>query len=249
MFPGGSSKRNSKGFWAKRRALAFLGILLGALLGILGAGEAEAIALHGGGVFAMDTLRYIRSGPRVGKKVALTFDDAPNGHTAEILAILDRFQVKATFFLIGAQVLKHPDLVRRIVAAGHEIGNHSFSHAFTKECSTESIKEDIERAERAIVDSTGRLPLYFRPPGGLVTPAVQRACGMTGYSLVTWSLDSEDWRAQTEDEIVERVLLGIHPGAIVLFHSLPRTVRALPRILRALLEAGYTCVPLSSLLE
>uniref|UniRef100_A0A7V4DFW3 Polysaccharide deacetylase family protein n=1 Tax=Candidatus Caldatribacterium californiense TaxID=1454726 RepID=A0A7V4DFW3_9BACT len=226
-----------------------MGILLGVLLGVLEAGEAEAIELHGERVFAMDALRRIRSGPRVGKKVALTFDDAPNGHTAEILAILDRFQVKATFFLIGAQVLKHPDLVRRIVAAGHEIGNHSFSHAFTRGCSAESIKEDIERAEKAIVDSAGRLPLYFRPPEGLVTPAIERACGMTGYSLVTWSLDSEDWRAQTEDEIVERVLRGVHPGAIVLFHSLPRTVRALPRILCALLEAGYTCVPLSSLLE
>ncbi|WP_427365759.1 polysaccharide deacetylase family protein [Candidatus Caldatribacterium saccharofermentans] len=224
-------------------------VILGALSGVLGIGKAEAIELRGERVFAMNTLRCIRNGPQVEKRVALTFDDAPNGHTAEILAILDRFQVKATFFLIGAQVLRHPDLVQRIVAAGHEIGNHSFSHAFTRECPAESIKEDIERAEKAIVNSTGRLPLYFRPPEGLVTPAIERACGMTGYSLVTWSLDSEDWRAQTEDEIVERVLRDIHPGAIVLFHSLPRTVRALPRILCALLEAGYTCVPLSSLLE
>lgn len=211
--------------------------------------EIQAIELRDEKVFAMNALRLVRGSSRVGKKIVLTFDDAPNGYTEEVLAVLEEFQVKAAFFLIGARVVEHPELARRIVTLGHEIGNHSFSHAFTKECSVETIKKDVERAERVIVEVTGSLPLYFRPPFGLMTPEVREASGILGYTLVSWSIDSGDWKVETEEEVVERVLTQLHPGAIVLFHLLPHTVRALPRILQNLKEAEYECVPLSFLLE
>lgn len=244
MFQRKASKNGYEGFWARHR-LSYLFVLATVLLFLRGA---EAIEVQGERVFGLNALRLVRENIRAGKRIALTFDDAPNGYTREILAVLERFKIRATFFLVGSQVLRHPGLVRLIVAAGHEIGNHSFSHALTKECLEKEIREDIERAERAILEVTGQLPLYFRPPGGLVTQDVQRACGALGYTLVLWSVDSGDWKAKDEEEVVVSVLQRVHPGAIVLFHPLPCTVRALPQVLQALEEKGYEIVPLSLLL-
>ncbi|MEN3202280.1 MAG: polysaccharide deacetylase family protein [Atribacterota bacterium] len=211
--------------------------------------EAEAIELHGEKVFALHVPRLLRENARAGRKIALTFDDVPNGHTREILAVLKEFEVRATFFLIGAQVVRHPELARSIVAAGHEIGNHSFSHVLTRNCTEEAILEDIAKAEKVILEATGCVPLYFRPPTGLVTQSVQRACGKLGYSIVLWSVDSEDWKAEDDDAVITRVLENIRPGAIVLLHPLPRTVRVLPQILRGLKRRGYEIVPVSALFE
>lgn len=232
-------------FWVRHRLLLFLFLVVSIGYGYRG----EAIELAGERVFALHVPRILRENARAGKRVALTFDDAPNGYTREILAILREFKVRATFFLIGVQVVHHPELARSIVAAGHEIGNHSFSHTLTGDCTEDRIREDITRAEKAILEVTGRLPLYFRPPRGVVTQSVRRACGQLGYSLVLWSVDSGDWKAQDDDAVVTHVLGSVRPGSILLFHPLPRTVRVLPRILRALKERGYEIVPLSVLFE
>lgn len=239
------SRKGFGEFWVRYRPLFFLLLVV-----FVGFGQrGEAIELSGERVFALHVPRVLRENTRAGKRIALTFDDAPNGHTREILAILKECKVRATFFLIGAQVLRHPELARSIVAAGHEIGNHSFSHTLTRDCGEDKIREDIARAEKAILEVTGCLPLYFRPPRGVVTRDVQRACGQLGYSLVLWSVDSEDWKAQDDDAVVTHVLGSVRPGGILLFHPLPRTVRVLPRILRALKEEGYEIVPLSVLFE
>ncbi|MCS7241669.1 MAG: polysaccharide deacetylase family protein [Candidatus Caldatribacterium sp.] len=231
-----------------KHKLLFLFLLL-AMFASCGCKEGRTIEIRGERVFALHVPRILRENTRSGRRVALTFDDAPNGHTQAILAVLSEFQVRATFFLIGTQVLRHPEVARSIVMAGHEIGNHSFSHALTGGCSEEDVQEDIARAEKVILEVTGCLPLYFRPPAGLVTQSVQRACGRLGYSLVLWSVDSGDWKAQSDDAIVAHVLENVRPGAIILFHPLPCTVRVLPRILRALGEKGYEIVPLSVLFE
>lgn len=238
-------KSGCAGFWVMCK-----GILLCAFFLLWFLHEARALELHEGKpVFALHEPRIVRSHPRAGKKVALTFDDAPNGHTQDVLAVLETSGVRATFFLIGAQIPRHRELVSSIVAKGHDIGNHSFSHAFTKDWTEEAIAEDIARAERIILEATGRIPLYFRPPMGLVTPEMRRACGRLGYSLVLWSVDSGDWRGDDEETIITHVLQGVSPGAIILFHPLPRTVRVLPRIIRGLQDQGYEIVPLSILLE
>lgn len=232
-------------FWVRCRLLFFLLLVVFIGYGYRG----ETIELGGERVFALHVPRILRENARAGRRVALTFDDAPNGYTWEILAILKEFKVRATFFLIGVQVLRHPELARSIVAAGHEIGNHSFSHTLKEDCTEDKIREDMTRAEKAILEVTGRLPLYFRPPCGVVTQSVRRACGQLGYSLVLWSVDSGDWKAQDDDTVVAHVLESVRPGGILLFHPLPRTVRVLPRILQALREKGYEIVPLSVLFE
>ncbi len=244
MFRKRPSRNGCGEFWRKHRFPLLLVLVVLSNL----ACSVEAIEIQGERVFAFHAPRLIWGNAQAGKKVALTFDDAPNGYTREILAVLGEFQVRATFFLIGTQVMRHPELARLIIALGHEIGNHSFSHAFTEECSEVDLEGDIRRAEDVIFEVTGRLPLYFRPPGGLVTQALRRACGALGYGIVLWSVDSRDWKAKSVDEVVTSVLGKVHPGAIVLFHSLPHTVQALPRILRALQEEGYDIVPVSGLL-
>lgn len=238
-------KKNCEKFWASHNLFLLL-----FFIGFLGwMHEVEAIELRGEKVFALHVPRLLRENARAGRKVALTFDDAPNGYTREILAVLEKFGVRATFFLVGVQVVRHPELARSIVAAGHEIGNHSFSHVLTRNCAEDVILEDIAKAEKVIFEATGCIPLYFRPPAGLVTQSVHRACGKLGYSLVLWSVDSEDWKAEDDDTVITRVLENMRPGAIVLLHPLPRTVRVLPQILRVLKQRGYEIVPVSALFE
>ena len=128
-------------------------------------------------IFGLNLVRSLGGNSQVRKEVALTFDDAPSPFTKEVLKILDNYGVSATFFLVGSQVEKSPEVARQIVAAGHEIGNHSFSHCWSSDDSVETLVEDIKRAEEAIYRATGQVPLYFRPPGGMVNDKVKKPVG------------------------------------------------------------------------
>ncbi|MEN3188792.1 MAG: polysaccharide deacetylase family protein [Atribacterota bacterium] len=196
----------------------------------------------------MNQVRYLGGNQEARDKVALTFDDAPNGATKEILGILKEQKVRATFFLIGSQVKKYPDIAQAIVRGGHEIGNHSYSHRLDESFTLEDILDDLKRAEDIIRDVTGSLPAYFRPPRGFTNGEIKEACGRMGYTIVMWWVDSRDWQLGGQ-EILDRVYSHLRPGGIVLLHSVPQTVRILPQMIQGLKERGYTLVTVSELLE
>jgi peptidoglycan/xylan/chitin deacetylase (PgdA/CDA1 family) len=178
--------------------------------------------------------------------VALTFDDGPWPHSTEqILTILTRRQAPATFFVVGRQVQRYPELVRREVAAGMAIGSHSWSHPqpFDR-LPAARIHDEIARGRRTL-QPLGIHPVGLRPPGGAASPAVAAAAQELGDRTVLWSVDPADWQpGVTSDQLVQRVLAAARPGAIVLLHDgggdRSATVAALPTIIDGLRRLGLT---------
>ena len=178
--------------------------------------------------------------------VALTFDDGPWPHTTQqMLTILSQRQAPATFFVVGRQVERYPELVRREVAAGMAIGSHSYRHPqpFDR-LPVARIRDEITQGRRTL-QPLGVHPVGFRPPGGAASPAVTAAAQELGDSTVLWSVDPADWQpGVTSDQLVQRVLAAARPGAIVLLHDgggkRSATVAALPAIIDGLRRLGLT---------
>jgi peptidoglycan/xylan/chitin deacetylase (PgdA/CDA1 family) len=178
--------------------------------------------------------------------VALTFDDGPwPQSTQQILTILVQRQAPATFFVVGRQVQRYPDLVRQELAAGMAVGSHSWSHpqSFDR-LPAVRIRDEIARGRRSLVP-LGVHPVGFRPPGGAASPAVAAAAQAFGDRTVLWSVDPADWQTRvTVDQLVWRVLTTVRPGGIVLLHdgggNRSATVAALPAIIDGLRRLGLT---------
>ena len=178
--------------------------------------------------------------------VALTFDDGPWPHTTQqMLTILSQRQAPATFFVVGRQVERYPELVRREVAAGMALGSHSYSHPqpFNR-LPVARIRDEITRGRRTLVPLRIH-PVGFRPPGGAASPAVAAAAQEFGDRTVLWSVDPADWQpGVTANQLVQRVLAAARPGAIVLLHdgggNRSATVAALPAIIDGLRRLGLT---------
>ena len=201
-------------------------------------------------VYGYNRVRLFSSNNRVGKKVALTFDDVPNIYTLKILKILRSYRIKSTFFLVGYQVRRHPDVAKEIVHQGHELGNHSYSHRWNGGITVDNLIQDIQDAEKCIVEVTGRMPLYLRPPGGLIDENIKKACGLSGYGIVLWTVDSKDWfYPDSKQTILNNVLNHVKSGSIILFHSLSQTVEVLPEVIETLQNQGYQIGSVSSLLS
>ena len=250
-------------------ALAFAGVTAGAIgaFGVsaltLGIPAALYIALCADGTARPgSSVSYptVTRGARNRARVALTFDDGPDPEaTPLVLDALAKHDAHATFFAIGRSLEAHPQLARRIVDAGHELGNHSWQHSRWGSFLTSSQQvREIEHGEAAIATVTRRTtqPLY-RPPIGLKSPPLARAAFRKRLTLVTWSLHSHDSRTADPARISGRVLQKIRPGDIVVMHDghdLPNRHRlagaqALPRILEGLREKGLECVTVSELLR
>jgi len=184
------------------------------------------------------------------KKVAISFDAAWGAErTPLILDTLDRYGVKTTFFLVGFWIDDHADVLKDIVARGHEIGNHTATHPHLNSLDTPAIREELAPVHEQIKAATGQTIILFRPPFGEYSNKVIEAAQELGYYTIQWSVDSLDWKDLSADAIYERVIGAIHPGAIVLFHNnATNTPEALPRILEALKAQGYTVVPISQLI-
>lgn len=184
------------------------------------------------------------------KKIAISFDASWGAeYTPGILEILHENNIKTTFFLTGFWIEKYPDMVKKIAAAGHELGNHTFTHPHLNTLDKEGIKKELERVHFALKDLWGKEPNLFRPPFGEYSNKVIEAAGELGYLTIQWSVDSLDWKDLSEAAIIQRVTEKIHPGAIVLFHNNGRyTADALPEIIAFAKENGYQIVPISELL-
>lgn len=183
--------------------------------------------------------------------VAMTFDDGPHASlTPQLLDILAQRQIRATFYLIGSRVVRHPDLTLRIATEGHEIGNHTWSHPSLSGLADGAILSELDRTTQAVQDVVGRPPVTMRPPYGNLT-ARQRLMVHRERSLPTvlWSVDPEDWRRPGPDVVTSRIISASHPGGVILAHDiLSGTVNAMPATLDTLIARGYSFVTVSELI-
>lgn len=196
-------------------------------------------------------------GPAGGSGLALTFDDGPDPcYTPQILDLLAAHGARATFFVVGRKVRNHPELVRRMVAEGHEVGNHTFSHLHAWLTWPHKVWTEIEEGERAIEEVTGQRPRYFRPPWGAFN-LFSGLVALRRYRVVLWSCEVRDWApGATSSQVAEAVLAQAGAGEIVDLHDSggapgapARTVEALRLILPGLAARGLKSVTLSELLS
>ena len=188
------------------------------------------------------------------KYIALTFDDGPHTkYTLEILDILKENNAVATFFIIGENASEHPELVRTVIDAGCEIGNHTWSHAYLDKLSEDKIREELAKTDSYLYELTGQHPRLFRPPGGRTNNTVLNIAEEFGYVSVLWSKDTRDWSCPSVDDVISSALKDSSNGDIILFHDYNAgkspTPTALRRILPRLIANGYKTVTVSELLE
>ena len=184
------------------------------------------------------------------KMVSISFDAAwGNEDTQELIDILDRYSVKATFFVVGDWVEKYPESVLALHEAGHEVMNHSDTHAHFNSLSAEEIIADVEACNDKIEAVTGVRPTLIRCPYGEYDDHVISAIRSIGMEPIQWDVDSLDWKEISAAEITQRVTGKIQHGSIVLFHNAAlHTPEALPGILEYMIGQGYTVVPISEIL-
>lgn len=177
--------------------------------------------------------------------VNITIDDGPDPvWTPQVLQVLREFTVKATFCMIGPQAQAHPDLVKKVVAAGHRLCDHSVSHDTAMNTKSEAYQsQQVLDAERMITRASGGVrPLYYRAPGGAFTPYSRKLAASRGMRPLGWNVDSEDWKLPAADAIVATVERELPNGPTLLFHDAGgdrhQTVEALRRILPWLRKQG-----------
>lgn len=183
--------------------------------------------------------------------VALTFDDGPHATlTPKLLDILKARHVKATFFVVGENAVQYPEILKRAVAEGHEIGNHSWNHPNFAKMSEDGVKSQIQRTQEAIEKATGITPKLLRPPYGSVTDHQRHWLhDSLGFKIIMWSVDPLDWKDRNSATVTRRILAGTHPGAIVLSHDIhATTVEAMPNVIDSLAGKGFKFVTVSELL-
>lgn len=199
---------------------------------------------------------FATRGPAGIKRVALTFDDVPDEqYTPEVLDILAREHVRATFFVVGERAAKAPSVLCRIRAEGHAIGNHSYDHTSYAHLPPSKFEEQIESTSRLLRTHLGFTPRFLRPPYGEITPRQLMWTQSRGYFVVNWDVDTQDWRGLSADQIVRNAQKTLAPGSIILQHAgggigedLSGTVKALPRLIRMLRDQGYEMVTVPELL-
>jgi peptidoglycan/xylan/chitin deacetylase (PgdA/CDA1 family) len=186
-------------------------------------------------------------------KIALTFDDGPHPrYTDEILEILDEYGIKATFFVIGINARYYPETLESVIAKGHEIGNHTYSHPHVSEINSESIRLEIESCEEMIHSLSDYRTKLFRPPEGMVDGDVKSVLKKLDYKVILWDIDTRDWAHTSPEDICENVVNKVNSGDIILMHDYigynSPTPAALRLFIPKLLEKGYRFVVVSELI-
>ena len=201
-------------------------------------------------VVASQKVLPIYSVEREDKVISVTFDASWGGDkTMAILDLLDQYNAKATFFLVGIWVDKYPDLVQEIAKRGHEIGNHSDSHAHFTQISDAQIRQELKDCSDKIEALTGTRPTLFRPPYGDYNSKVITVVRDAGYEAVQWSIDSLDWKNRGVSDLVKRATNNVQKGDIILFHNDSQyIVEALPAILQHYQAQGFTMIPAKDIL-
>ena len=187
------------------------------------------------------------------KRIALTFDDGPHPrYTPQILDILKKYGVHATFFAIGMNADTYGDLIKREIEEGHEIGNHTYHHYHTKDIEANILIADILACSKALEGKTGITPRLFRPPEGVCTDEIKALCEDLGYTIVMWSIDTRDWAHTPIDKIISNIQKNACDGAIILMHDFTGKNSPTPAVLRQIIpilqRSGYEFVTVSELL-
>lgn len=218
----------------------------------------------GKGVYQIQALRYCKPSKtrqvgktdQTGKKlVALTFDDGPdNLYTPKILDLLKQEQVKATFYVIGIQTKKYPQVVKRIGDEGHAVGIHTWSHVNLNRVDANEAKWQVEYCAGQLKAILGYTPNMVRPPFGSINGNVLRQLNKDGFWAISWSVDTKDWRGKPVNTMMTTVQQELKPGGIILMHSagshsayLNNSIALLPQLITNLKQQGYTFVTVPEL--
>ena len=191
-------------------------------------------------------------GERDKKRIALSFDDGPHPRlTPQILHILEKYDITATFFMIGCNIVNYPEIAKAVYTRGHEIGNHTFTHPHMRSLTIQALKDEVKKTEKALADIGIPRPKLFRPPEGFRSCEQVAALTEAGYQTIIWSLDTHDWQGRAASDIVSGVLQGVQGGDVLLFHdytTTKNTITALEQLIPKLLEDGYEFVTVSDLM-
>ncbi|GAA0387284.1 deacetylase [Acrocarpospora corrugata] len=186
------------------------------------------------------------------KCIALTFDDGPSTNTTKLLATLKKYKAKATFFVMGSQVKKHPLLTRNIVKGGHEIGNHTWSHPWLTDLSSAEIYKEINETQKLVKKTTGKTPTLFRAPGGLTDDEVIAVAAKLKLVRIPGTVSTKDYVKDYRhvDFLTTAALEAAGRNEVVLMHeTVKETVDSMPKVLAALQKQGYFFVTVTKLLE
>ncbi len=184
------------------------------------------------------------------KVVSLSFDAAwGNEQTQDLLNILEKYNVKTTFFLVGSWVDKYPESVKAIFDAGHDVSNHSNTHPHMSKLSKDKMKSEIEECNNKIEKIIGVKPILFRPPYGDYNNSVVDATNELNMYCMQWNIDSLDWKDPSPEQIKKNILNKIKPGSIILMHNgAKNTPEALPLVIESIINEGYSIVPISQII-
>ncbi len=235
---------------SRRRALATLTSAAAVALtsGRAGRAQQQQFRLPPGAVDGPHTVTRVATERPL---VALTFDDGPHHSlTPQLLQILADYNVRATFYVIGNRVTWHPELVRLTAQAGHEVGNHTWSHPSLFGYSDGGVLDQIDRTSQAIEAACGHRPVTMRPPFGNLYPRQRQMLhAARGMPTVLWSVDPQDWTRPGSSVVANRIVSRSHPGAVILTHDIHGpTVRAMPATIAGLQARGFRFVTVSELL-
>ncbi|HXH60962.1 MAG TPA: polysaccharide deacetylase family protein [Fimbriimonadaceae bacterium] len=231
--------------WQSRWTPACFVLLLG--LGYYGAKRFDQRYIHRES-YDLPTDLLIRGNPDL-REVALTIDDGPYGKTtSEILDTLRKEDVKATFFVVGRHVDEHPDLVRQMMAEGHEVGNHTYTHPRLTQITLQQARVELEECEDAVFRATGAHMDLMRPPGMNYDERLLHLAQDMGYTTVHWNAVAGDYLPVKPEMIMKRILWQTHPGSVILLHDTEETSQALPRLIERLKSDGYRFVTVTQML-
>ncbi|TKC18704.1 polysaccharide deacetylase family protein [Robertmurraya kyonggiensis] len=172
-----------------------------------------------------------------------------NEYLSPMLATLKKNHVRATFFLEGRWVKNNPELAKIIVAAGHEVGNHSYTHPDMKRLSGAMLRQEISKTNEVIKATTGKVPTLLAPPSGSMRDEVVSIAAEYDLRTIMWSVDTIDWQKPTPEVLIQRVVTKVHPGAIVLMHPTASTEKALDQLIKEIKGKNFELDTVSELIS
>lgn len=179
------------------------------------------------------------------KLIALTFDDGPNYNTSKVIDVLNKYDIKATFFVLGSRAINNKDILRKMVDSGMEIGNHTYNHLLLTKYDENKIRSEIEDTSDVIYSATNKRPNLLRPSYGSINNKIKKVANMP---IIIWDIDTLDWKYHNSKRITSRVVNKVRDGDIILMHDIySASLNALSNIIPILKNNGYEFVTVNEL--